>query len=119
MDICVFRSDHLDEDEMRFTVLIDGRDCGQLSMHPGEAWHFAMAVLHGCQPVMSEFIPAGLWSQEVAFSADTWAGLITKELIERIDKAGSGRYEVQVDKSKGDVKVSGPLPSPNIDASDN
>ena len=56
------RADSTNPAHTRFTVFVNGANCGQLTMRVDEANAFYMIVSNGCHPTLDEFLGKGRWS---------------------------------------------------------
>ncbi len=58
------RADSANGTHTRFTVFIDGANCGQLCMNEAEACAFYLIVHNGVNKKLDQFIGSGRWSDE-------------------------------------------------------
>lgn len=58
----VLRADDANGVYTRFTVFVNGANCGQLCMRDKEAIAFYLIVLGGCLPTMDQFLGKGKWA---------------------------------------------------------
>ena len=62
----VLRADSANGAHTRFTVFMNGANCGQLCMTDPEAVAFYMIVQNGCHSKLDEFLGKGKWQPEEA-----------------------------------------------------
>jgi len=56
------RADHTNPEHTRFTVFIDGKNCGQLCLGTEDARSFYMLVQNGKHPELDTFVGSGHWN---------------------------------------------------------
>jgi len=56
------RSESTDAVHTRFTVFIDGKNCGQLCLGTEDARRFYMIVYNGTHPELDTFVGSGRWN---------------------------------------------------------
>lgn len=57
------RAHETNEKHTRFTVFVNGQNCGDLCMGPEEARVFYMIVVNGCHPELDQFVGQGHWDE--------------------------------------------------------
>ena len=56
------RADEANGTHTRFTVFMNGGNCGQLCMREDEAGAFYMIISNGVHPKLDEFVGKGKWT---------------------------------------------------------
>jgi hypothetical protein len=78
------RADDVNQSHTRFTVFVNGGNCGQLCMVNTEAIAFYMIVNNGCHPRIDEFLGKGHWEGGIENFVNGKASKAeTKEHIEK------------------------------------
>ncbi len=56
------KADSTNPEHTRFTVFIDGKNCGQLCMGTADARGFYMIMQNGIHPELDSFVGSGHWN---------------------------------------------------------